>query len=83
MARLQCLKPGWYHNENKCPNGNPDVSGKAPSSPLKGTCETADCDCVEFFNQAILGLIDQDGSWLSENMPTTLEGYKSMLSEEF
>lgn len=34
MAKLQCLKPGWWHLENECPNGNPDPSGKAPSSPI-------------------------------------------------
>jgi hypothetical protein len=63
MARLQCLQPGWVHLENLCPNGNPDPSGVAPASPLqpkpdKGEgCTGANCDCVEFFHQAVLGLI--------------------------
>ena len=51
MARLECLSPGWWHEENTCPNGNPDPSGVAPSVPLAtGTCTGASCDCVEFFN---------------------------------
>lgn len=29
-AKLQCMKPGWWHEENACPNGNPDKSGSAP-----------------------------------------------------
>jgi hypothetical protein len=71
MAKLQCLKPGWWHEENVCPNGNPDPSGVAPSSPLSGTCNDAGCDCVEFFHQAVLGLIGQEPGWTSSNMPTT------------
>jgi len=65
------MKPGWHHEENTCPNGNPDRSGKAPPVPLKGTCNTASCDCVEFVNQAVLGVIGQRPAWRSANMPTT------------
>lgn len=83
-ARLQCLTPGWHHPENTCPNGNPDPSGTAPSSPLAtGSCTAANCDCVEFFNQAVLGLIGQAPGWRSDNMPTDVAGFESMLSTEF
>jgi hypothetical protein len=46
-------------------------------------CTAANCDCVEFFHQAVLGLIGQEPLWRSENMPTTQDGFKEMLSEEF
>jgi hypothetical protein len=83
MAKLQCMKPGWHHPENTCPNGNPDRSGRPPKSPLKGTCTGAGCDCIEFVNQAVLGFIGQEPGWRSDNMPTTQSGFKSMLSSEF
>lgn len=83
MARLQCLVPGWHHPENDCPNGNPDITKVAPPSPLEGTCNSPDCDCVEFFNQAVLGLIGQEPAWRSENMPETQDEFKDMLSTTF
>jgi len=50
MASLQCVSPGWWHEENTCPSGAPFSAGSPASSPLPGTCNEANCDCVEFFH---------------------------------
>jgi len=52
MAALECVKPGWWHEENTCPNGE-RTTGNASPPPLAGTCNTANCDCVEFYQQAV------------------------------
>ena len=82
-ARLQCVSPGWHHPENDCPSGAPFTAGNAPRSPLQGTCETADCDCTEFFHQALLMSIGQRPGWFGTYMPETQKEMKSMLSTEF
>ena len=62
--------PGWLHPGNKCPNGNPDSSGKAPSSPLKGgACDNAECDCAAFLYQSLAGVSGEEPYDKSENMP--------------
>jgi hypothetical protein len=65
------MKPGWWHEENECPNGNPDKSGSAPESPLKGGCNDPSCDCVEFFQQAVMYFVGTRPGWESPNFPLT------------
>ena len=59
----------------------------APVVPLEGGCNDANCDCVEFFLQAVAGLINWETGWYSSNMPQYVSGdqssYENMLSEEF
>jgi hypothetical protein len=45
MAAAECVS--WHHEENTCPQ-----LGVHAAPPLSGTCEEANCDCVEWFHQA-------------------------------
>ena len=50
----QPTNPGYIHYQNTCPcddNYNRAPGDPAPS-PLHGTCNTDDCDCVEFHRAA-------------------------------
>lgn len=86
-ANLQCVKPGWWHEENKCPNGAPFSPGNPAKSPLKagdGDCTDANCDCAEYYRQAMtlhMGWYDLD-FWYSDYMPSTKEAFKKMSSPE-
>lgn len=82
-AALQCVSPGWWHEENACPNGAPFSAGNPASSPLSGDCSEANCDCVEFFHQAALIYKGMTPGWYSPYMPTTQGGVSSMLSSNF
>jgi len=57
MSRLECVKPGWWHEENTCPAPSPRKPGNPAAVPLKGTCTEPNCDCTEFFQQAALLMI--------------------------
>ena len=68
-SRLTCVLPiGWSHPENTCPTG---LAGKAATTPLKGGCNEPNCDCVEFFQQAVLLNNGQTPGWLGPAMPKT------------
>jgi len=87
-ARLQCVKPGWWHPENKCPAGAPFSPGNPASSPLSckinDCCNYPDCDCVEFYRQAItLYMAWYDlPHWYSNYMPRTNADFTAMASKE-
>jgi len=87
MARLQCVKPGWWHQENKCPAGAPFLPGNPAPSPLSpgdGDCTSVDCDCAEYYRQAVTlytGWYDLD-FWYSDYMPTTKEDFMEMSSDK-
>jgi len=53
MASMECVEPGWWHEENTCPS-SPRKAGNPASVPLSGTCVEANCDCVEWFHQYAL-----------------------------
>ena len=54
VARLQCTNPGYTHSDNTCPCDDDyhRAPGDPAPSPLHGTCNTDDCDCVEFHRAA-------------------------------
>ena len=66
-ARLQCVKPGWHHPENKCPDGAPFPPGFPASSPLQptewGDCTYTSCDCFEFYRQAAILYMGWDSTF--------------------
>ena len=70
------------HEENTCPSGARSPGDPEPV-PLSGTCNTADCDCIEFLHQAILVAIGQEPGWFSSYMPTTQSEMLAMLSSDF
>jgi len=86
-ARHQCVKPGWWHEENKCPNGAPFSSGNPASSPLQpgeGDCTHPTCDCFEFYRQAAtlyMGWYELP-FWYSSYMPKSKESFLNMASNE-
>lgn len=86
-ARLQCVQPGWWHPENKCPNGAPFSPGNPASSPLQpgdGDCTEANCDCAEYYRQAMtlnMGWDDLD-FWYSDYMPSSKQEFEEMSSSE-
>ena len=93
-ARLQCVKPGWWHPENSCPAGSPRAPGnpaQSPLSPGQGDCTYASCDCAEFYKQALflaIGAAPEDGinnphMWFSPYMPTNKVDAMNMFSTEF
>ena len=93
-ARLQCVKPGWWHPENTCPANSPRTPGDPAASPLgpgDGDCTDPDCDIAEFYKQALflmIGASPRDNPknaymWFSDYMPQTQAGAKGMLSAEF
>ena len=82
VARLQCVKPGWWHPDNQeCPE-EPSQIGSNPNTPLPGTCNKPICECSEFFYQSLMLSIDQKPSWLSPNMPTTKDEVLKMLDPD-
>lgn len=86
-ASHQCVSPGWWHPENKCPKGAPFHPGNPASSPLSpgyGDCTEPTCDCFEFYRQAItlyMGWYDLP-FWYSDYMPTTKSAFQAMASQE-
>ena len=92
VARLQCTNPGWVHIENTCPcDDDYRAPGDPAPSPLHGTCNTNDCDCVEFHRAAGLtyaGQYDSDTCYSYDsiakgNMPQTKATISEMLSDEY
>jgi len=81
--RLACVEPGWSHPENKCPAPVPRKKGNPAHTPLEGTCSDETCDCVEFYQQALLSAVGQKPGWESDLMPDTRQGLLRMLSEPF
>mmetsp|Transcript_30552 Transcript_30552/g.36312 ORF Transcript_30552/g.36312 Transcript_30552/m.36312 type:complete len:346 (+) Transcript_30552:79-1116(+) len=87
-ARLQCVRPGWWHPENTCPVGAPFSPGSSfvssPLSPGAGDCTEPSCDCAEFYRQAMTLYMDWDDLpfWYSEYMPRTKNEFKAMASDE-
>ena len=79
MAKVVCCDPGWQHPENTCP----DECGLSVDLPLPGTCNSADCDCVEFYHQVALTLVGATPGWYGDNMPTNENDMENMLSSEF
>ena len=68
----------WLHPENECPK-----IGIHTNPPLKGTCNSPDCDCVEWFHQVVLVLAGQEPAWRSDLLPKTKEALRASLSKEF
>jgi len=93
-ARLQCVKPGYFHPENVCPSDSPREPGNPASSPLRpgdGDCTYPDCDIAEFYKMALFLAIgmgeknDPSGPmvWVSDYMPERKSEVLAMLSREF
>jgi len=90
-ARLQCVKPGWFHPENQCPPDSPRQPGNPASLPLSGTCASPVCDISEFYKMALFLAIgmgkknDPNGPlvWMSDYMPGRQSDIMAMLSDEF
>jgi len=86
-ASLQCVQPGWWHPENKCPNGAPFLPGNPAASPLQrgdGDCTESNCDCSEYYRQAMTlytGWDDLD-FWYSDYMPSSKQEFEQMSSSE-
>lgn len=86
-ARHQCVKPGWWHEENKCPVGAPFSPGNPAPSPLEsgdGDCTEPSCDCFEFYRQAAtlyMGWNDLP-FWYSSYMPRSKKAFLDMASSE-
>ena len=76
MAAAECVH--WQHVENVCPS-----PGTHTQPPLKGTCNTADCDCVEWYQQVVMTLAGQDAAWHSPLIPRDKEDLEATLSAEF
>ena len=74
MASQSCVT--WKHPENICPDGFP--AAQPAQVPLQGTCETADCDCTEWFHQVALLHAGMEPAWrgfsegFEDNMKTAL-----------
>lgn len=91
MARLQCVKPGWIHPENNCPDDSPREPGDPAPSPLPGTCNYPSCDIAEFYKMALflaigMGPVNDPsgpGVWMSDYMPGKQKKVLKMLSKEF
>jgi len=93
VALHQCVKPGWAHRENKCPcDDHERKPGDPAPSPLHGTCNADNCDCVEFHRTAGLtyaGQYDPDTCFYDSSqvdkgsMPTTKATISEMLSDEY
>mmetsp|Transcript_12984 Transcript_12984/g.15233 ORF Transcript_12984/g.15233 Transcript_12984/m.15233 type:complete len:431 (+) Transcript_12984:38-1330(+) len=86
-ARHQCVKPGWWHPENTCPEGAPFLPGNPASSPLQpgtGDCAASNCDVFEFYRQAATLYMDwtELPFWYSSYMPTSKDKFMEMASEE-
>ncbi|XRB04183.1 hypothetical protein NFJ02_19g35380 [Pycnococcus provasolii] len=76
MAKAECVT--WHHPENTCPS-----MGTNTPPPLQGTCNTPDCDCVEWFHQVALILVGATPGWYSPVIPQTAEALRATLSEGF
>lgn len=87
-SRLQCVKPGWWHEENVCPKGAPFKPGRPAKSPLRagdGDCTDPKCDCHEFHRQAATLYMGWYSLpfWYSPYMPRTKEKFLKMASPEY
>jgi len=84
-ARHQCTSPGYVHPENICPNGSMLAPGSPQASPLQGTCNDPDCDCVEFYRQAATAYMNWVGDldfWYADHMPENKADFMMMVSSE-
>jgi len=86
-ARLQCCLPGWFHPENKCPGDGSGITSCPAESPLQpgdGDCTSPDCDCAEFYRQAVTLYADwtELNFWYSPNMPSGRADFIDMSSQE-
>jgi len=84
-ARHQCTSPGYFHPENICPKGSTLSPGSPQPSPLQGTCNEPNCDCIEFYRQAATAYMDWEGDldfWYADHMPTNKANFVSMASSE-
>ena len=84
MASQSCVT--WKHPENICPDGFP--AAQPAQVPLQGTCETADCDCTEWFHQVALLHAGMEPAWrgfsegFKDNMKTALgEAFGDLMAD--